>query len=528
MKNKQSVETELQLKYTPNYNQATLPHLLVEYGFEDQETIKRTQKRNAEKDRVKAAKKTTKRFDEFMNADDEKFRKRQDEKDEYYLKLVQDLYRFRDYYYKLYTQRLAQKVKRQQKEIREKDIQSREKREKQDKERNASYKMKKKLEYHMLDSSSATSFSKTDLYYIVRLEDKLLREGKLKTTADYNQFRLWIQDPHVFYTNFKVKKSSDLNKNQNSSLKHTSHPDQDNSADFVLPLTTENLSEVHHSSHDLQSSKYTPERRESSRSGSWAVTQQYSAEHKQRTSMSGLPASRNKQEINSDLDKRFPKVEMPDLHCFNMDLTSKPPELDQVQPPAELKAKEVQRTRLMKRVAKMYQVAMSNVATSARILDRHEDMDMVFNGPDLCDVISANHWIEAYRLRNTEQTNQTDEQSTCVDLLEQSRQEGTQGDGELVKFEHDDLSETDADKKQYVSYVVPHPIISSEEHSFVSRTSETRDESRNSSANSKKNLSRENRMVLPPLTIEEIRDKCNIVEAKSLSTFWMNYLAAGK
>lgn len=39
------------------------------------------------------------------------------------------------------------------------------------------------------------------------LEDKLRKEGKLKTPSDFNKFRNDMNEPHIFYANFKVNKN---------------------------------------------------------------------------------------------------------------------------------------------------------------------------------------------------------------------------------------------------------------------------------------------------------------------------------
>ncbi|CAG5115477.1 unnamed protein product [Candidula unifasciata] len=492
---RQAVRTESQLKYSSNYKRSTLPYLLAEYGLESTESFPRLTQQERAKTRARTAPlKQKQKSSSFLHFDEERARRKQTERDEHCLKLIQDMHRLRDYYYQVYTRRLAEKVEKQRKEIKEKDLQSREKRiKKEEEERRSSHRLKKRLEYHVAETSvSSDSVPKTDLYYIVGLEDKLVREGKLKTMDDLNKFRFEIEDPHVFYSTFKVTKSTGVKKMPGYSLDQISRDNQNRATD-TQPLTADNLAEMASTGQALRSLTRISEFRESKpdiSSDSWAITQQY----QKRTSMSGLPTSRQKTLLQSDFDRRFPKVEMPKLHCFTMDLATKQPDPTEVQQKAELKAKQKQRKRLMRKIAKMYQLAMSNIATSARILSQHEDMDILFNGPALSDVIARQHWAEADISQASEQVGEAQDlgQSQEVGLSQEVGQSEEVG----LSQEVGQSEEVGLPDHQMICHEVDLPV--------------------------------EERNMALPLTMEEIQDNMKILESKSLSTFWTNYLGAGK
>ncbi|BFZ10180.1 hypothetical protein BsWGS_13219 [Bradybaena similaris] len=511
---RQDVGTDVQLKYFSNYHRSTLPHLLAEYGLDKESFTLHVRQEDKGKPRAQTApRKQKKDLSSFMYADDERIRRRQTERDEYCLKLIQDMQRLRDYYYKEYTRRLAEKVEKQRREIREKDLQSQEKRmKKEEEERRSSHKLKKRLEYHVAETSaSSTNLPKTDLYYIVGLEDKLVREGKLKTVNDVNRFRLEIKDPQVFYSTFKVNKHSDVKKSPGAPLRQISGDDQTRTTG-MQPLTEDKLAEISHTGQAMRSLSRISEFRESKPDifgESWAITQQY----KKRTSVAGLPSNRRKMFLQSELDRRFPKVEMPSLHCFTMDLATKPPDPVEVQQTAELRAKKKRRKTLMRKIAKMYQLAMSNVATSARILDQHEDMGMLFEGPILSDVIARKSWIDACKLQGSEDADPPDDQSVCQEMIGPCETEHNFRDKSESQREESGSENDGADEVAFSETCAGGKSSATASGDFT-------EESRS--------LPTEDRIPPLPLTMEEILNKSKILESKSLSTLWANYMGAGK
>ncbi|RUS72875.1 hypothetical protein EGW08_019362 [Elysia chlorotica] len=490
------------VKSTVNYNQPSLPSLLTNYGFEDGIYEEKKKDKGEEKKKQKELQKRKKKTNSFDDNEDEKALMRAQEKEEHYLKLVRDLYRLRDYYYNEYSNLLGEKVEKQRREIRERDSLRRTQLEKEEEEkRKASHTVKKRLERHTLDTTPATvSVPKTDLYHIIGLEDKLRREGKLKTPSDYSKFREDMEEPTTFYKTFKVKKGTDLHSYPSSSTAdHASNYSQAESQENFFSMVPKCV--VEEPGH--RSLSRISESREPSRAGHrpehWAITQQYPALYKQKR-RSVQHRKKSLVDNQSDLDKRFPKLEMPKLHCFTMDLAKKPPDPEEVRQETELRAREKQRKKAIRTYTKMYQLAMSNAAVSNRILDQHEDMDMIINGPDLCDVIADHHWMTAYGLHEVEPQEEEIYQQVAS-----------------PESDHNRGSVSEAQSRQSSA-------------SSAGRSSKSQGGSRQASASTKKMLPEIEAKSVPPLplTMTEITEECSIVEAKTLSTLWNNYLRAGK
>ncbi|KAK3778922.1 hypothetical protein RRG08_013181 [Elysia crispata] len=503
------MEKPVVIKSTVNYNQPSLPSLLTSYGFGDEADEEKRKDKEERKRKQKELKKHKKKTSSFDDNEDEKALMRAQEKEDHYLKLVKDLYRLRDYYYNEYSNLLGEKVEKQRREIRERDSLRRTQQEKEEEEkRKASHSVKKRLERHTLDTTPSTvSVPKTDLYHIVGLEDKLRREGKLKTPSDYSKFREDMREPVTFYKTFKVKKATDLHSYPSSSAEHASNYSHAESQENIFSMIPTCVVEEP----GQRSLSRISESREPSRAGlrpdHWAITQQYPAVYRQKR-RSVQARKKSLVDTQSDLDKRFPKLEMPKLHCFTMDLAKKPPDPEEVRQEAELRAREKQRKKAIRTYTKMYQLAMSNAAVSNRILDQHEDMDMIINGPDLCDVIADHHWMTAYGLREDEP----------------QEEEIYPGDVPSAGVQQVDSPESDHNSRSVSE-------VQSRQHSAASahRSPKFQSGSRQTSATSKKALPEIEAKSAPlPLTMTEITEKCSIMEAKTLSTLWNNYLRSGK
>ncbi|XP_005089420.2 uncharacterized protein LOC101858371 [Aplysia californica] len=491
---------------TSIYTRPSLPSLLTEYGFEDKssEDVRENKVKEKEKKRVPTVKKYPRKTESFDNSEVDAEAEKQKERDEYYVQMVRDLYKLRDYYYNEYSGMLSEKVAAQRRQIRERDlIRQKLTEKKEEEERRASHHVKKRLERHTLDTTPATvSVPKTDLYHIVGLEQKLRQQGKLKTVSDYNKFREEMQDPRTFNAQFHGGKFSESHKSPGSSV-YTSTSQRDPGEIFSLapdPGLAARL-EANHARSLSRISENQEASRPGTRTETWAITQQYPSMFKSRRSIGAGHGARVKPDPQADLDKRFPKLEMPKLHCFTMNLAPKPPDPEEVRQQTELRAREKQRKRMLRTVTKMYQLAMSNAATSNRIMDEHENVDLMLNGPDLCDVIADHHWMEAYGLREIPQ----------------------EYSGEFVE-------EQEVEESPWQQPALPEgqtePDIAALEESKGSRRS-----SKRGSAHSQRSLPPvEEATKSQPLalTMTEIEDTCNIKEAKTLSTLWQNYLGAGK
>ncbi|KAK6985320.1 hypothetical protein BgiMline_014884 [Biomphalaria glabrata] len=457
------------------HRQPTLPHVLTEYGFQDLEAERLQKAKEKEKERRKAVKKHDEsNFDDYER---ERTLEKEKERDEQCLQLVKDIYKLRDYYYKEYNALLAAKVEKQREQIKANDAaRSKLREEQEEKERQETHKVKKRLRRHTLDQKLPTFYvPKTDLYYIVGLEEKLRREGKLKTVMDYNKFRKEISEPETFYKHFKVQKHLDQTKYTSSLNEHQSSYSCGESSDSLYSLEPK-------VKHDDRPLGRISESQESTRSDNWAVTQMYHSQSKQTKSGSGVSSKAD------DIEKKFPKLDMPKLHCFTMDLNRKLPDPEEVRVDKDLKAKELHRKRMARTVTKMYQLAMSNAAVSARIMDQHEDLKMFLEGPSLSDVIADRHWLVAYGMNDLKE--ETPESSCPSPAPTQSRLQPIQ--------------EAESSRDTSVQDVEECP--GSQEMSTVP----------------------DEKKSLVPLTMEEIRTNCTIKESKALSTLWHNYVQTGK
>ncbi|KAH9491542.1 hypothetical protein Btru_030901 [Bulinus truncatus] len=472
------------------YNQPTLPHLLTEYGFQDTETERITKARQKEKQRRKAVKKHEEESNSFDEYERERSLEKEKEREEHCLQLVRDIYRLRDYYYKEYNTLLAAKVQKQREEIKAKDsIRQKLKEEQEERERLETHKVKKRLKRHTLDQTPPPFYiPKTDLYYIIGLEEKLRRDGKLKTVTDYNKFREEIKNPAVFYNHFKVHKSMDDTNYAGSFNEQQSNYSHGESSDSVYSLEQKMVKLEEKPLGRISESQ------ESMRSNNRTLSQTFSSQSKGKSISSKA----------DDIEKRFPKLEMPKLHCFTMDLSKKLPDPEEIRVDEELKSRELRRKKLARTVTKMYQLAMSNAAVSKRIMDQHNELKMFLEGPNLSDVIADKHWMVAY---------------------------GMNGAEDEVSRDDENLESLDRTSAFSGSRLQPLPEIKTQDTMALCDIPETQEENNDDLSESlRKNspTSKGNDKPVFPLTMGEIQTKYPVRESKALSTLWTNYLRAGK
>lgn len=194
---------------------------------------------------------------------------------------------------------------------------------------------------------------------------------------------------------------------------------------------------------------------------------------------------------------------MPQLHCFTMDLGEKPPDPEQLAREAELKVKIKQRKRFLRKLHRMHQMAMANNAATNRILENHGELSNALDGNTLRDVISI-----------------------------------------LPAPEDQYISEDDLKMPDSVYPALPPPRTSisqgSSRRSLVSRESRTslmsRESFRKESSRRKLGSREQSRPAQPappppppiPLTLDEIRQKSRSLDAKCLSSNWINYMRSGR
>lgn len=342
--------------------------------------------------------------------------------------------------------------------------------------------LKKKLVRH--DLSTNTEFlktiPKTEIAKILELQDKLMKEGKLKTQGEVDQFWQDIKKPDIYLSYFKPQ--TQLSGTGSGSTLSRTNVETHSSMTALQENPGRSLSQISERSSIHGAYRDTQD---------WAITQQFKSQH----SKVSIPAQKSKP---TDLEKKFPKTQMPQLHCFTMDLGEKPPDPEQLAREAELKVKIKQRKRFLRKLHRMHQMAMANNAATNRILDKHGDLASIFEGNTLRDVLSI-----------------------------------------LPAPEDQYISEEDLRMPESIYPSLPPPRSlngSSKSRSLVSRESRSslasRDSVRKDSSLRRLGSREQSRPVPPPppvpLTLDEIRQKSRTLEAKCLSTNWINYMRSGR
>jgi len=485
------------------YDKSCMPSLLTDYGLEEKLPPKIVKKVKIRRE----SKNQDKKKNSFDDADNEAELEKNREKDEYYERMVSDLYKLRDYYYNEYSSLLQDKVGKQRRQMKERDlILLKQKEKKVEEERKANHTVKKRLVRHTLDTTPVTvAVPKTDIYHIVGLEQKLKKQGKLKTMSDFTKFREEMEDPEAFKAQFNTPKNTAPPENVKSPRTSLLSSSQGQGSDLFSmdPEPVVEPTAGHPRALSRISEKYEASRPATREN--WAVTQQHQHNNRRRSSGAVQPLVQKKSDPTADLEKRFPKLEMPQLRCFTMNLDSKPPDAEVVLQQADLRAREKQRKKALRTVTKMYQLAMANSATSHRIMDQQgDDLDLMLNGPDLCDTIADHHWMAAYGMR-----------SGTEDLS-----------GEVM--------EEQQEMEQEVELWSQQPVMS-DGQAEVTDPMMLMDDAQSRASSKRSRGSAKSQISLPPLetrpplplTLNEIQGGCNIKEAKGLSTLWTNYLRSG-
>ncbi|XP_067674281.1 DNA ligase 1-like [Haliotis asinina] len=482
--NRPAIQIDLsKVKRRPSPHKPSLPTPLTEYGLDERKQA-RAKARAAREQKEKKRKRST----TFYN-DDEKDKEKEKLKEEKHMQVLEDLKKLRNYYYQEYRDKLDTKVTQQRKDIRLKnEAQLKKQQLKEDKEREATHHVKKRHEHHKLkhDDSYMKNIPKSDVYLILGLQEKMLKEGKLRGQDDLDRFWMEMRKPQVFFAHFPDGLAATSSFHQNIVKSAMQSPGREQSRS--LSQIAESKESSRPTTHDT-----------------WAVTQRYSHIHQalESPSLRGVSISPSRQAA-IELEKRFPKLEMPPLHCFTMDLGKKPPDPEEIQLKMDLKAKEKQRRKFLKKLHKMHQLAMANSAAATRILDKHTDLAFLLDGPDLTDLISDYYW----------------ETHEAAPSLSQPAALASQRLPPISGQESARVGEPTMTKEAMM-------VESETEQSTHSRRSSV-------STTPRQEKKAEQQLVVYeppkplPLTMEEVRDKSRIVEAKALSSFWPNYMHAGR
>ncbi|XP_006815482.1 uncharacterized protein LOC100371866 [Saccoglossus kowalevskii] len=437
-----------------------------------------------------------------------------------HMQVMEDLNKLKDHYYSEYMSALNDKVVTQRKEIQQRtDDLNKKILEKQEKERAEKRAIiKKKFERSSLinDSSFAKSIPKTQWYRIIALQDKMIKEGVLKSQGDIDEFWHEMSVPEKYNEKFGFNvKSNDASLHGSSStISVSSHHSSDKAnlpADSFIPMV------------QIEEDR-EPSRPSTKGAQSWAVTQQF----KKNYGYLSTPVKGRRTSIHPKalaVDQRFPKVELPPLATFTLDLSPKKDDPEILKMTEEFRIRAKIRERERRRLRMMYEYALAHQAATHRILNKKEEFGWIVEGPSIGELISG--------------INQEPEMQDYPVLPSPPPPHS------------DDLSLPNLDEDDGTSGYLALPSTSSkpgplsaieemsEEHRSV-HSGFSRDSSRKSASSGKSRQSSGKRRlksassissdVAPrpppkplPLTMNEILDDCVIKEAKCLSTLWTNY-----
>ncbi|XP_041351722.1 uncharacterized protein LOC121370505 isoform X2 [Gigantopelta aegis] len=495
------------------HTKSSFPNVLDQYGKEEKE------ERNVKKDDVtghkdkphksmkKKSKKKSKKTVVFYDSDEEK-EKEKERDDEKYLQVLNDLEKLRNYYYNKYKRLLTEKVEKQRRKIR----QQKEKSETEDKQmensqKDASHKTKRRSEQHILshDAEYMNAIPKSDVYMIIGLQDQMIKEGKLRSQADFDNFWMEMKKPSVFHTYFPGGLSSvSMTDTTTSTLTRAAVTAASMSAKETPPrLPSRALSNIEESR----------ESRPTTQEETWAVTQQYKHVH---TPDDPYHRSNLARQAAADLEKKCPKLEMPQLHCFNMELGKKPPDPEEVRLKTELKMREKNRRGFLKKLHKMHHLAMANGAAATRILDRHKYLTFIVEGPKLTDVLGDYYWEDSLEFGSRSPTELSISSSQPRSSFPRST--------ELPQITEQRRSSAPVYKQQVVKQQADKQLAIREKQSYSHQSARRTD----SSMDSGKQLVPYTPPKPEPLSVNDILEKAKIMEAKCLSTNWINYAKAEK
>ncbi|XP_033740837.1 uncharacterized protein LOC117327776 isoform X2 [Pecten maximus] len=457
------------------HSQSNLPNVLNEYGMEEKEN-KYKESRKTHKERQ--SKKTAKEPEETDSKE-----KRRKKREERYLQLMEERQSMPEG-----SQYFSKKVSHMMTRLNTPREGNTHHGEPDDSQKQEKPILKKKMEKHVLTTNSdyLKDMPKSDIAKIVELQDKLMKEGKLKTHYDIDKFREDIKKPEVFNSYFKNAKTSDTGSVVGSTI----------SLPKVQPPNPRALGHIAEASRP-------PTREE------WAVTHQFAPKYEETKAMT------SKKQGISDQEKRFPKPQMPPLKCFAMDLGEKPADPEEIQRQAELKVRIKQRKKFLRKLHRMHQMAMAHSAAASRIMENHGEIGGILDGNSLRDVASMYSGIQNFISVLPAPEDQ---------YISQQDVEVAEIGGQLMQDDHSRGSSSNGSFRSRATL-----------HSRGSLASRGSQQSRGSKSVRTPGLRRRlqsresNRTKAPPLplTMDEIRGKTKVIEAKCLSSNWMNYMKSG-
>ncbi|KAK3585544.1 hypothetical protein CHS0354_022955 [Potamilus streckersoni] len=467
---------------------SSLPHVLTEYGLEDK-TV-RFQKRRKKK------KRNNKTSDESEDEEAYRFQRsrRMEERYDEQVDFVEEVQK------KVEKQRQKMKLRQEAEQRKFEEFMRAE----IEKRHHAPKRLERKELTH--DDGFIKNIKKSRVSKILALEAKMKNEGKLKTQTEIDNFWEDMKNPDIFNAYFTQPTMTD-----NSSTV-TAMTGMTASNQSIVS----NLAASHQESHPPRSLSHISERHDeipTPQTGrdKWAITQQFQHKHHSEATKHKRPTSSQiAKEAALDLEKRCPKLEMPPLWCFTMDLGEKPPDPEEIQKKVELKLREKNRKIFQRKLRKMHQLAMANSAAANRILAKRGDLTRVLEGSTLRDVIAY------FNVDNEEE--ETHSPSPVLPLLRPSSEKSQMVLAVTNEGHDDERHEVSIDKRGSSVSTVSRPT------------------SKKLSRGSKRSHHKTPEALPPPtipykpspLTLNELEHTGKVMEAKCMSTLWVNYMRSGK
>jgi len=508
-----------------------------------------------------------------LSMDEETRLKEEEVRKERNLQTLDDLEKLKKYYYQEYMEALRSKIDKQRQTIKRKEevltkkILKREEKKIEDNKTNR----RSRLQTFSRNGSFLRKIPKSHYYLIIGLEEQLRQQGKLKTQSDYDEFWDTIQRPEIYSAFFK-----DLDQNRETpSLTIPSLLDdastQKARGKFGLLQNFQPMVQIQESTveddeitegiGDELSLKPSSARKSltSPKTGSQSPT---TPSLPRRGSIGSFARA-----AAAALDQKYPKMELPALACFSLDLGEQEKDPYEERLRQSIKKKSEGRKLFQKRVRTMFELAQTNAASTRRILANHDEVRKLGEGPTVRELSRWLNWLSDPR-KECPTSEEEDEYNTLTSLRSATaiddRTEKTIDDDDdpdrlgLV-FDRDDYSNSkksdsgESGLQLSTGRTKQSSGILSDEAPPEQNSQGSRSSRHSSLRSLKKTASRPSReggrrrtpgvgkgdddegigdrkssspitspSVQVPLRMEEVASACDTKEAKSVSTLWNN------
>ncbi|PIK40549.1 hypothetical protein BSL78_22593 [Apostichopus japonicus] len=297
-----------------------------------------------------------------------------------------DSRRLSSFQYEEYVEGLMEKIERQRKDIQtDRGTGSGDKVDGCRREEARHLKKRKPRSSLRQDNSFLDTLPKARMYRISALERKLWNEGKLKTIEDSEKFWNGITNPE----NDSLLIDADGTLVDAESQVPVPYTSKVSSLTYQQDLEEEDEDderEAGTASLGLIREDTEPALRASS-SGKVSTLRQRSSNTEERRKMSLAAGGRRKHPKVIEFEQKFKQVEFPKLSAFTLNLEppKEDPEVSKLR--NDFKQRANLRRRASKRLNKMYEMSLTHLAATQRMLDQNEELSSIFKDPSLSDVI---------------------------------------------------------------------------------------------------------------------------------------------